>query len=98
MNNVLLQRLILIFSLAMLGCDGEAAKPAAAPSGIKANCVVCGDHELDVTEKTPFTDYNGARYYFCSDQCKADFAKDPATYAARQAARKSATMPASSAT
>jgi YHS domain-containing protein len=93
-----LKLLVLMVSMMTLGCDGEAAKPAADASGIKSNCVVCGDHELDVTDKTLFTDYSGTRYYFCSDYCKSEFAKDPATYAAKQAARKSATMPATSPT
>jgi YHS domain-containing protein len=94
--NKVLRPLILVLSLVMLGCDAEAVKPPAAPGAVKSNCVVCGDHELDVTDQTLFTDYDGTRYYFCSDQCKADFAKEPAAYAAKQAARKSATMPASS--
>jgi YHS domain-containing protein len=39
----------------------------------------CVDVDLDA--KTPFTDYNGKRYYFCSDDCRSEFQKDPAKFA-----------------
>ena len=52
-----------------------------------AECLVCKKNadlaciDVDVNAKTPFADYNGRRYYFCSDECRSDFVKNPAKYA-----------------
>lgn len=97
-----MNRIIWIFCLSIalvaVGCDGS--KPAdkdtkATSLGIKANCEVCGDHELDVMSDTPFADFNGKRFYFCSDGCRDDFKKAPEKYAMKKPATQSAaTQPA----
>ena len=85
--------LLVLFCLTAIGCDskpadGGNAKPVSL--GIKSNCNVCGDHELDVMSDTPFADFEGQRYYFCSESCKKDFLKNPKAYPGK----KPATQPA----
>jgi YHS domain-containing protein len=56
-----------------------------ADSGVHmTTCPVCG---MSVDEKTAAatSSYNGKTYYFCSEECKKTFDKQPETYA-RQAA------------
>jgi len=45
---------------------------------------VCG-MEVDVTDGTPRSDYEGTVYYFCSEQCRQQFRADPARFAAAAA-------------
>lgn len=68
-------------------CQSESSMPAAHdPSHPHAQCLVCkseGDLAcVDVTIEpdTPRFDYRGVTYYFCSEQCRADFAKRPNAY------------------
>jgi len=49
----------------------------ATSLGITADCVICVDHPLEVTDRTAHADYQGKTYYFCSNGCKEDFEKDP---------------------
>lgn len=73
--------------LLVAGC---ASQVAPANDGKQhAECLVC-KHNADlacvdvvVDSKTPRVDYDGQTYYFCSDECKRDFAKAPAKYAHR---------------
>jgi YHS domain-containing protein len=37
--------------------------------------------DVAVDDKTPKLMYQGKTYYFCSDECKAKFEKNPAKYA-----------------
>lgn len=57
------------------------AQPAAARSAL-VNDPVCG---MDVDPKDPAVagrkvEYKGKSYYFCSNECKQDFQKDPAAF------------------
>ena len=45
---------------------------------------VCG-MEIGDIKKTSSEEYKGKVYYFCSDQCKKTFKKDPASYAHAEA-------------
>src|SRR5437016_728463 len=60
---------------------------ASAQQPSHAECLVCKMNvdlacvDVDVDKKTPRTVYNGKTYYFCSDECKAKFEKNPAKYA-----------------
>ena len=41
--------------------------------------VVCG-MDVDPAEAPAKLDHDGTTYYFCSEECKADFAADPERY------------------
>jgi YHS domain-containing protein len=41
--------------------------------------VVCG-MEVDPAEAPARMEYDGATYYFCSEECKASFATEPSRY------------------
>ena len=80
-----------------VGCATKPEPSAAGPGGARvsstaqcpmhADCLVCKKNadlaciDVEVDAKTPFADYNGKRYYFCSDECRAEFLKSPAKYA-----------------
>jgi YHS domain-containing protein len=75
--------------LLLTGCaTAPAAPPSQATGGQQhAECTVC-KHNADlacidvVVEKdTPRTGYDGKTFYFCSDQCRKKFEKEPAKYA-----------------
>jgi YHS domain-containing protein len=81
------------------GCDkAEVAAPADEKGnslGIKADCIICVDHPMDVTDKTPHCEYKGKAYYFCSDDCLKTFEKDPEKALATYKEKKSpASQPA----
>ena len=78
--------------LAVAACE-RSTPTASQGTGVKANCIVCGDHELDVTPDTFFSDYNGSKYYFCSKECKSDFDKDPQKYLAKAKPAAGTTAP-----
>ena len=40
---------------------------------------VCG-MEVDVENAPASTEYNGQTYYFCSEECKEDFERNPERY------------------
>jgi YHS domain-containing protein len=46
----------------------------------KKSDVVCG-MELNPTEVEHTSEYKGEKYYFCSENCKDHFDKDPEKYA-----------------
>jgi YHS domain-containing protein len=77
----------LTLALALLaGCaaDELSKAPSTQPH---AECTVCKMNvdlaciDVAVDDKTPKLMYQGKTYYFCSDECKAKFEKNPATYA-----------------
>ena len=75
------------------GCEQKqsTSPPSTQVAALKANCVICVDHELDVDASTASTEYNGKTYYFCSDYCKTEFGKDPEKYLAIVKARSQPT-------
>ena len=73
------------------GCSSNATKPPVMASTAKtdchAECAVCKANadlacvDVTVDDQTPRYDYNGKTYYFCSNSCRDEFAKNPAKYA-----------------
>ena len=68
--------------LSLTGCATERAQP----DGTTAECPVC-KHEGDlaclcvhVEPDAPSCTCAGKTYYFCSDECRADFLKKPERY------------------
>lgn len=82
--------LVTLCTVISAGCEGtDPARPpqtatlqpttqVAAPTTKQtAECVICVGHTIEVTPTTPHAEYAGKTYYFCSDYCKDEFAKDP---------------------
>lgn len=66
----------------------QAAQPAAAAVALPAYVnPVCGI-EVDPAAALHVVAYGGENFYFCCDGCKLAFERDPARYAAAQAARR----------
>jgi len=67
------------------GCATSYPEVTGHP-GDAAVCHVCRHNNdlacvcVDVTDKTPRTEYNGKTYYFCSDACREAFLKKPEKY------------------
>ncbi len=86
-----LPRALLLLALALAlpaACrSGPAAPPA--PGEELAECPVC-KHDGDlacvcvhVAADTPSCECDGMTYYFCSDECRADFQAHPERYRTR---------------
>jgi hypothetical protein len=84
---------VLLALAALLGA-GACTSPSpaerdAAAHALHAQCLVCkseGDLacvDVTVRDDTPRTEYKGTTYYFCSQQCRKDFEKDPEKYLGR---------------
>jgi hypothetical protein len=78
--------ILLSFVMFYCGCAEQHAAPIHASSQEHAECLVC-KHNADlacvdvaVTDNTPSTVHDGKRYYFCSDDCRQEFAKNPGKY------------------
>jgi YHS domain-containing protein len=75
--------LLLLAMLAGCAADPTAAAPSTQPH---AECLVCKMNfdlaciDVPVDQKTPTYMYNGQTYYFCSEDCKAKFMKQPEKY------------------
>jgi YHS domain-containing protein len=78
---------ILLATSSLIGCAAGDRSPEAR--GPHAACAVCsynGDLacvDVAITDSTPRLEENGHTRYFCSEECKAEFAKHPKRYAAR---------------
>jgi YHS domain-containing protein len=79
---------ILIVMLLAGGCATSAQTPASVSATTQphAECLVCKHNAdlacIDVTvdSQTPHCVCNGQTYYFCSDECRRAFEKNPAKY------------------
>lgn len=72
------------FACLVIGCDNsDSSAPAAEDKGnslgIKADCYICVSHRLEPTDKTPHVEYKGKQYYFCNEDHRKQFEKDPET-------------------
>ena len=76
--------------LLLLGCANSDSPATTKPSSVSAahaECMVCKMNvdlaciDVDVDKNTPSYSYNGKTYYFCSDDCRTQFIKNPAKYA-----------------
>jgi YHS domain-containing protein len=60
--------------------DSPSDRPCAA------ECLVCKKNadlacvDISVDKTTPTYAYNGKTYYFCSDECRNQFARNPTKY------------------
>lgn len=64
---------------------GQAVQTKAEVKGEKAEAVkdpVCGMDVSDI-KKASSEEYKGKVYYFCSENCKKTFKKDPSSYAVK---------------
>jgi hypothetical protein len=79
---------MLRFSTALLvmllaGCAANTSSGGARP---RAECLVCkhnadlGCVNITVDEHTPQLAHQGKTYYFCSDECRDAFARNPDKY------------------
>ena len=97
----MLKTISLVFAFCMtclvVGCDNTSSTPAPAAEeqgnslGIKADCIICVDHRIAPTDKTPHVEYKGKQYYFCNEAHLKQFEKDPETALAKYAAAKAPT-------
>jgi hypothetical protein len=78
--------------LALLHCCALAscAVTPLGTDGAAAECPVCA-HEGDlaclcvrVDADTPSCEFAGEVYYFCSEECRADFLREPSAYLRRR--------------
>lgn len=77
----------LFFSLALIiSLAGCAANHASTTDGPHAECLVCKYNadlaciDVKVDDRTPRYSYAGKTYYFCSDDCRDKFEKNPDKY------------------
>ena len=81
----LIRGMLALCCLIGAGCAGQL--PAA--DGETAECPVCREDgdlaclHVKVKDTTPRAEYEGRRYYFCSDECRERFLKEPGKYAAK---------------
>jgi YHS domain-containing protein len=61
------------------------AKPAVRKKIVSAVCPVMGTKVPDVSKAAGKTVYKGKTYYFCCDECKPAFDKNPSKYAGKKA-------------
>ena len=84
MRFILRSSFAVVWAVLALGC--ATTSPDASAAG-HAECLVCKHNAdlacVDVAVKadTPHYDFNGKTYYFCSDTCRDEFAKNPGKYA-----------------
>lgn len=84
-----MKRCLYAFGLAAalgLGAGCATQPTQTAQSGPTATCPVCHyNHDLAcvnvrVNDTTPRQEHDGVTYFFCSEECRAAFAKRPARY------------------
>jgi YHS domain-containing protein len=69
----------------LTGCAADGSG-AVASGGPHAECLVCKKNadlacvDVSVNSRTPTYMYNGQSYYFCSDECRGKFEKNPEAY------------------
>ena len=86
MKNILI--LFVLFGMFTVGCASEQMSPTTQASAEHAECLVCKKNAdlacIDVTvdKTTPKYMYDGHTYYFCSEECKNEFSKNPQKYLA----------------
>ena len=85
-------KILAVAVVVALGIGGGCAVEHSSPQRLNAQaapcaqCLVCKKNadmaciDVQVDAKTPFTDYGGKRYYFCSDECRKEFTLNPEKY------------------
>ena len=70
----------------LTGCAAAGPCGATGADCKCAECEVCRYNadlacvEVKIKDGTPRTEYKGKTYYFCSEDCKRDFLKEPEKY------------------
>ena len=88
----LLLPLVAAVLLALAGC-ATPKNDVAQDSHPTATCHVCRYNNdlacvcVNVKDSTPRTEYQGATYYFCSDECRTAFLKRPAKYLSKSSVK-----------
>jgi Cu+-exporting ATPase len=62
--------------------NAPQVKPGEAKLGDSTICPVSGEH-FTVAADSPKVDYQGKTYYFCCNDCVADFQKNPEKFVAK---------------
>lgn len=82
-------RLVVAVGLVGVGVAGCAGGPARGEAAVATcECSVCRENadlaclNVKVTPSTPRVEYGGRTYYFCSEECKAEFQKRPEKFVA----------------
>ena len=81
----ILSTLWLMAGLLLSGCATSTDQTARLPEGTET-CHVCRYRNdlacvcVRVKDTTPRAEYQGATYYFCSEDCRAAFVKTPAKF------------------
>lgn len=82
--------IILVALLALVvGCATQRAERATDTQAV-VMCYVCNKNRdlgcvrFQLEKDTPSVRYQGKTYYFCSDKCRAFFAKNPSEYVSEQ--------------
>ncbi|CAN5617724.1 hypothetical protein BH10PLA1_BH10PLA1_17650 [soil metagenome] len=81
-------QILFVLLLSIAGFTGFAEQLASATATTQphADCLFCKYNadlacvDVAVDASTPRATYDGKAYYFCSDQCRSEFAKDPQHY------------------
>ena len=92
MNRLLTQLALVSLLTLTVGCASTAPKTTQATGRVE-QCLVCAHNrdlaciKVSVDEKTPRCCCNGKTYFFCSDECRKAFEKNPAKYQPHAAAK-----------
>jgi YHS domain-containing protein len=73
---MLLKSLFAVVVCGLLVVNNAPQSDEVNLEGVK--CVVAGGNDVN---KDSWVEYRGAKVYFCCDECKAAFTKDPSAYA-----------------
>ena len=79
---LILSSLLLTIAVVMIGCTKSAPTAPAANNTSSAAAVeqtICPITGNPIN-KSVFVEYQGKKVYFCCEQCKAKFQKDPEKY------------------
>jgi YHS domain-containing protein len=82
-------RIFRLLSGAALAALAGCASGAKADDGPTAECPVCvcnhdeGCRVVHLEAGTPHREWDGRNWYFCSDECRKAFEKEPEKYAKR---------------
>jgi YHS domain-containing protein len=85
MSKALVSLFVSAVAIIACGCATHSVESAGA-TGPVATCYVCKHNNdlacvrVHVKEGTPSCTCNGHTYYFCSEECCAEFQKSPAKY------------------
>ena len=76
----------IVLTMCVLAASGCASSQHATSTQPCEKCLVCEKNadlacvDVTVDAMTPRYDYGGNTYYFCSEECRGKFAKDPKKY------------------